>query len=291
MIEINDLNQTLKLNDGRTLGYAERGASNGKPVFHFNGFPGSRLEITLIDEKILIDMNVRLIGVDRPGMGLSDFKKGRTLLDWSDDIIELANHLGLDKFAVEGVSGGSPYSIACAFKIPERITSCAVIGGIGPTNFQDVIGNRILYFIIKHFYFLIRISMYFQGRTARNLSKMESKWKKSFNKLPKADKSILTNPEKLSLFLKEGAEAFKNGSKGVAYEGRLYANPWHFKLEEISPDLKVFVFHGELDSIVPINVAREVSKTIPNCSSKFYPNDGHYSVPINHIQEILINLI
>ena len=284
---MNLLNQTITLKDGRTLGFAERGPSRGKPVFHFNGFPGSRLEITLIDDNILNKLNVRLIGVDRPGMGLSDLKKKRSILDWPDDILELSNYLDLDKFAVEGVSGGSPYSLACAFKIPEYLTSCAVIGGIGPMDFKKVVGNRFLYFIIKHLYFLLRISMHFQGKTARNVKKMESKWKKSFNQLAKADQEILNDPVNLSKFLEEGAEAFKQGSKGISYEGRLYTHPWQFKLEDIRPDLKVFIFHGELDSIVPISIAKSMSKLIANSTSIFYPDEGHYSVPLNHIQDIL----
>jgi pimeloyl-ACP methyl ester carboxylesterase len=284
---MNLLNQTITLKDGRTLGFAEKGSLSGKPVFHFNGYPGSRLEITLIDDNILNKLNVRLIGIDRPGMGISDFKKGRSILDWPDDILELANYLNLKKFAVEGVSGGSPYSLVCAFKIPEYLTSCAVIGGIGPMDFKEVVRSHALYFIIKHFYFLLRISMYFQGRTASNVKKMELKWKKSFNKLPQADQRILNDPLRLSMFLEEGAEAFRQGSKGVSYEGKLYTYPWQFKLEDIKVDLKVYLFHGESDTIVPISIAKSVSKLIPNCTNVFYPNEGHYSVPINHIQEIL----
>ena len=220
------LNQTITLEDGRTLGFAEKGPSDGMPVFHFNGFPGSRLEITLIDDDILQALDVLLIGVDRPGMGLSDFKIGRSLLDWPEDILELADHLNIKRFAVEGVSGGSPYSLACAYKIPTYLTSCAVIGGIGPMDFEKVIGSKTLYFIIKRAFFLFRVSMYFQGKTARNIEKMRSKWKKSFNELPQADQNILNNPSKLTLFLEEGAEAFKQGSKGVSDEGRLYTRPW-----------------------------------------------------------------
>ena len=284
---MNRLNQYVVLKDGRTLGFAEKGPLNGKPIFHFNGFPGSRLEITLIDDEILQDLNVLLIGVDRPGIGLSDFKRRRTLLDWPEDILELANHLNIKKFAVEGVSGGSPYSLACAYKIPQYLTACAVIGGIGPFDFEKVIGSKILYFIIKRLFLLFRISMYFQGRTARNIEKMREKWKRDFNQLPPADQNILNDPSKLTLFLEEGAEAFKQGSKGVSDEGKLYTRPWQFQLEDITPDLKVHIFHGEADSIVPVSIARSMAKLIPNCTSKIYPNEGHYSVPLGYIQEIL----
>ena len=116
-------NLTIKLKDGRTLGYIDLGNKDAKNVlFHFHGFPGSRLEANLLSEMDIDMTNIRLISIDRPGMGLSDFKKNRTLLDWPEDVVELADALGIDKFAVEGISGGGPYAAACAYKIPDRLT-------------------------------------------------------------------------------------------------------------------------------------------------------------------------
>jgi len=120
-----------RLKDGRRLGYAKFGVSNGKPLFHFHGYPGSRLEGKLIHETAA-RCGVDLIAVDRPGMGFSDIKPDRSILDWPNDVIELADLIGIDRFAVEGVSGGGPYSLACAFKIANRITKAGVISGTCP---------------------------------------------------------------------------------------------------------------------------------------------------------------
>jgi len=101
MAEMDKENQILELKDGRNLGYAEAGDLNGIPIFHFHGHPGSRLEVKIFGQKPK-EHGIHLILVERPGHGLSDFIPGRTLLDWPDDVIELADHLGLDKFIVEG---------------------------------------------------------------------------------------------------------------------------------------------------------------------------------------------
>ena len=94
-------NPTIKLKGGRTLGYAEYGAPEGKPVFYFHGFPGSRIDWLFSDtNNTAAQLNARIIAVDRPGMGLSSFQRGREILDWSDDVIEIANVLQLDRFAV-----------------------------------------------------------------------------------------------------------------------------------------------------------------------------------------------
>ena len=82
MNTIQRTSQQIKLRDGRMLGYAEFGAPGGRPVFYFHGFPGSRLDWPLSDaDDSAAQLNVRIIAVDRPGMGLSDFKRGREILD------------------------------------------------------------------------------------------------------------------------------------------------------------------------------------------------------------------
>jgi pimeloyl-ACP methyl ester carboxylesterase len=128
-------NKQIKLKDGRMLGYDEYGAPDGKPVIFIHGFPGSRLDWPLFDpDDSAVELNARIIAVDRPGMGLSDFKPGREILDWPDDVTELADMLQMDKFAVLAVSGGGPYGNACAFKIPERLTETAIVCGMGPSE-------------------------------------------------------------------------------------------------------------------------------------------------------------
>ncbi len=110
----------LQLRDGRRLGYVDYGDPAGRPVLLFPGVPGSRLQ-GHPDRSIAGALGVRLIGVDRPGYGLSDDKRGRTLLDWPDDVVTLADHLGLERFALLSISGGGAYAAACAWKIPERL--------------------------------------------------------------------------------------------------------------------------------------------------------------------------
>ncbi|MFW9937367.1 MAG: alpha/beta fold hydrolase [Candidatus Thorarchaeota archaeon] len=280
------INQTIELKDGRRLGYSDMGDPNGKPIFHFHGFPGSRLESLLVANKV-VHKGIRFIGIDRPGMGLSDFKKNRSLLDWPDDIIELADFLGYNKFSVEGISGGGPYAAVCAYKIPERLNGCAIIGGIGPLDQKTEGLNRMLFFMVRRFFWLFRIYTYFQARNNTNLVKAEKNLKKYIPKLPEPDRIIFNNPENLSLFLEETAEAFRQGSKGTAYEGKIYANPWSFNLEEISPNVKVTIWHGELDINVPVSMGRKMCKLIPNCIGNFLPNEGHYSIAFNHIEEII----
>ena len=101
----------IDLSDGRVLTCVEYGESTGRPVVFFHGCPGSRGEGTLLDSRARAS-GLRLIVPDRPGMGGSDFQRARSLLDWPSDVTELVDSLGLERFAVLGVSGGGPYVIA-----------------------------------------------------------------------------------------------------------------------------------------------------------------------------------
>ena len=107
-------NQTIQLNDGRNLGFAEYGPIDGKPILYFSGGNSSRLKGRWFD-KASNRHNVRLIVPDRPGFGFSSFYRDRQLLDWPKDIIELINYLSIKSFSVFGLSGGGPHVLATIY--------------------------------------------------------------------------------------------------------------------------------------------------------------------------------
>jgi len=282
---INDSDLPITLKDGRKLGFIDLGNKDGKPLFHFHGLPGSRLEAMILADRAIIK-NIRLICIDRPGMGLSDFKKNRTLLDWPDDVVELANALEIDKFAVTGLSGGGPYAAACAYKIPERLISCGIISGVASRDLEIEKKSK-LYSLIRIFPWLFKLMMWLQARGLKDLEKAEKNMIKTITKFPEADRKILEEPQNLSLFIKESAEAFRQGSKGAYYEWKILARSWGFNLEDISPKLKVYIWHGDVDEAVPVAMGRGMCKLIPNCEGKFYPGEGHYSTVFKYYEDII----
>lgn len=132
-ISFSPTNKTIPLRDGRTLGYAEVGNSEGNTVFYFHGHPGSRLGARFLANHAA-QADIRLIGIDRPRIRLSTFKAGRHLLEWPNDVVELADTLQIERFAVVGFSDGGPYALACAYKIPQRLTACGIVAGVGHTG-------------------------------------------------------------------------------------------------------------------------------------------------------------
>lgn len=120
---------TIKLPDGRRMGYAEYGDAHGLPVLFCHGSAGSRLSVSDEMAQTLQALNVRLIAPDRPGYGLSDPMPERTLLDWPQDVSALINALGIKRFRVMGYSMGAPYALACAQALSEMVAGVSIIGG------------------------------------------------------------------------------------------------------------------------------------------------------------------
>ena len=288
MVESNKESQVLELKDGRKLGYAESGDLSGKPIFHFHGHPGSRIEIRLLGQKSK-EYGVHVIAIDRPGLGLSDFKPGRTLLEWPDDVIELADYLGLDKFVVEGISGGGPYAAACAYKISDRLTCCGIIAGMELVNWSRkgmMRSNRIGFFISRRLPFLIKTIVKAEMKAFENQDSIV----KFAKKLPEPDREIFQDPHILNIFIETSKEAFRSGLDGAVHEEKIYVKPWGFDLKDISSDLQVYVWHGDMDVFVPSSFGRKMCELIPNCKGFFFSNEGHLSVGLNHLDEILETL-
>ena len=288
-MSITKTDHTLQLTDGRTLGYAEFGEPEGVPVFYFHGLPGSRLEAQLIDQ-CDSEINTKLIGIDRPGMGISDFQPHRQLLDWPDDVNTLANSLAIDKFGVLGLSGGGPHALACAYKIPERVMTCGVVSSIGPPGFSNAgmsTLNRIFLSFSNYLMPLTRFILWFMiGRYSQDENKLAEYFMNISQKAPEPERKVLEDPNLLRPAIKATKDAFRQGSKGMAYEMTLFSSPWGFELKDISVD-NMFLWHGELDENTPACMRKAMANSIPNCQATFYPQEAHLSTIVNHVDEIM----
>ena len=103
------------------------------------------------------------------------------------------------------------------------------------------------------------------------------------------DSQLLDQPELADLFIEDMREAFRNGISGANQEAALYAQPWGFKLQDITAE--VHLWHGEQDLNVPVSVGRYVAAAIPNCNARIHEMEGHFTLPHNNIREILRVLV
>jgi pimeloyl-ACP methyl ester carboxylesterase len=278
---------TLELSDGKRLCWAEYGDRSGESVFVFHGNPGSRLAWGAMPGTPFLP-EVRLVAPDRPGYGRSEFK-ANALERWPQDMVELADHLGIERFAVFGPSGGAPYALACAWKIPDRLTAVGVFGAVGPNVPEAVEGAlpalKLLWRIAKPLQWAIRLQMWLMSLAARRNPIRFAETLGEFE-LKDEDKAILDRPEILELFRVDSPEAYRQNGIGSAYDVTIPAS-WPIPLEEIRT--KVRLWHPERDPLVG-NMTLYLASRIPDADLRCLPGEGHLWI-LDHMPEVLEALL
>lgn len=282
----NRTDQTIILSDGRKLGFAEYGDMKGSPIFFFHGQPGNRL-FCHPDNSILLSLGVRLITIDRPGYGLSDYQPDRRLLDWTQDVVELADSLGFDRFPVLGFSGGGPYAAACAYKIPQWVTKAGLVDSAPPMIVPEINRKmpaplRINYLLALHAPTILKLIFKVFWRYSRQ--RPEAFINLGLRQSPPVDREILSNPEIYAAMIKVWQENIRVDSQGYVQDIDILMKDWGFDLRDIETD--VYLWQGEADVNIPSAWARYLSREISNCKSTFYANEGHF-VLITHWKEIM----
>ena len=263
----------LTLRDGRQLAFAEYGDPNGKPVFLIQGTPSSRLMHP--DEQVTRSLGVRLVMFDRPGFGLSDFQPKRTLLDYPNDLIQLADSLGIKRFAIAGISGGGPYTAVTAYKLADRVTTAGFISAAGPADAPQALTGiapvrRIGFYLARYLFALVQPLLWLTNNPQRNPERFFAQYT-SHN--PPADQAILARPEIRTLMMANYAESTRQGLRGFAWELRVVAQPWGFAPRDIK--VPAYIWHGDADNSTPISMARYLASEIPNSQATYFPNAGH----------------
>ncbi len=285
--------RTIRLADGRLLGYREFGNPSGHPVFLFHGIPGSRCGAELVAD-LAARHGLRVIGVDRPGIGLSTFQPRRTFLDWPHDVEALADTLGLERFGVVGNSGGAAYVAACAARFPERLTFSGIISGMGPLEAPGELRTLPLS-RIDHL--LVRIAQRSPQLACRAAAPILAHrinpdrpgvLERMRREMAPADVKLLEQPRIVKTLFRDAAEALKQGALGVTWDLLLYTRPWGFRLDEIT--VPVYLWHGEADVTVPPRFGRVLAAAIPGCHATYWPGEGHLMM-ISHASQIIDTII
>jgi pimeloyl-ACP methyl ester carboxylesterase len=277
------------LPDRRRLAYAEYGDPQGYPTLYFHGFPGSRLEAVLASASAA-KAGVRLIAADRPGIGESDFQPGRRLLDWPADVLHLADHIGLARFTIVGVSGGGPYAAVCAYSIPERLDAVGIVSGVAPVDGNALLDdmlwpNQVVLRIARRASWLVKGGLrpavilswfprFFTGLIAFSLNA--------------PDRDVLARTEVQEAIARSLAESLRQGTRGHVDELLILARPWGFRLEDVSSD--VYLWHGGRDRIVPASHCHRMSERLTRSHCELFPGEGHFSLVIDHAADIFAAL-
>jgi pimeloyl-ACP methyl ester carboxylesterase len=275
--------QVVELGDGRLLAYEQWGDPAGVPVMFQHGTGDSRLA-RFPDDSVTASMGVRLITVDRPGVGASTPKHRRTLLDWAPDAAALADSLGLGPFAVAGWSGGVPHALAIAYGLGDRVTRLALASALAPLDEPGgdaAVRNRDLRMIwkLRNVKFLLRAAARYEAqKDSTDLSAFVG----DIAKEAPADAAVLGDPLLQPMFEEEMGQALAQGSVGVLDDMWAFLE-WGFQPEDIAQHVELF--HGRADEIISPEMSRLLAARLPDCTFHLL-DGGHYTI-FAHWREFL----
>jgi pimeloyl-ACP methyl ester carboxylesterase len=283
---------SMQLETGRRLAWSEFGDPRGRAVVYCHGFPGSRLEACLA-EQAAEDLGIRLIAADRPGVGASDDLAQRRIDDWPADLVLLADEIGLERFHLLGVSGGGPYALATALAIPDRLYGVSIVCGLGETISTGALEgmNPLATQCIRFNQRLPGVARWtFANLLGPLMGAVPSLVLKILTgSAPVADVEALGQPELRNTVLGSLREAMRPGTQGVVQELALISQPWGFDPGNIR--VPVQLWHGEADITVPVVMGRRHAARIPGCDARFFPEEGHFSLVVRYMPDILESLL
>jgi pimeloyl-ACP methyl ester carboxylesterase len=266
--------QVIELADGRKLAYADWGDAEAPAVMYCHGFPTNLHEIRLLTPTLeRFGVKVRLIVPNRPGYGASSPQPNRSILNWPKDVAETADALGLDRFAVLGVSGGGPYALACGSALGERVTRIGIAVGVGPV---EATGMETAQAITGPSRFGIMRKIQF-GMVAYGFKKGQEDrfFEQTLSTMGEADREALADPTARAWFLEMTRESLRQGGGPSAYEAGLYRKAWGFEPAEISTE--TLLYYGGKDTTVPASVGHWLAERLPNAELQLMPEQGHFT--------------
>jgi pimeloyl-ACP methyl ester carboxylesterase len=282
------LEGNIAVGDDRQLGFAEFGDPQGRAVFWLHGTPGARRQIPT-DARVYAEENhVRLIGVDRPGIGSSTPYQYDTVVAFADDLRTMADTLGIDKMAVIGLSGGGPYTLGCAAAMPDRVVAVGVLGGVAPTKGPDAItgGVMTLGLLVAPLLAVaglpIRLAAVGFIRVIRPVA--EPALYVYARVSPEADRRLLVRPEFKAMFLDDLLNGSRKQLAAPFADVVVFARDWGFRLDQVK--VPVRWWHGDRDHIVPFAHGQHVVDRLPDAELYHLPGESHLA-GLGRAEEIL----
>ena len=274
------IRHSVKTRDGRVLNVAEDGEKGGKAVFALHGTPGS---LILYGPHVgdASRRGIRLISYDRPGYGGSTPYEGRRVAAAAGDVAAIADSLGVDRFAVWGVSGGGPHALACAALLSERVVAAACLAspapypsdgldwmaGQGEDNVAEFTASLAGPERLAEFLGPQRAGLL--GAEPEEIARM---WE---SLIPPVDREVMAG--RLGTFLASNIkDALRLGVEGWKEDDLAFVGDWGFRLSDISVPL--LLMQGSHDKMVPFAHGRWLAERIRGVEARLTADDGHLTL-------------
>lgn len=276
-----DQTVTVPVDDDRELTYAEYGCPEGVPVVFLHGTPGSR-RLGQAFETVAEELGIRLLSLDRPGYGRSSPWPDRSIDDAGEFVGALLDDADVGTAGVIGFSGGSPYALAAAAALPERIDRVDIVAGATPPDVSEATPamQRLLAGLATTAPFVLRGLFRGQALVADHLDP-------SFvvDLYTTADTGEPVPDDVAEIVEADFLEAFARHRCGAVTEFRNTATDWGIDFADV--DSSVHLWHGENDTNVPIEDVRRFEARIPTAELHVLEDADHLRALLRSVPRLL----
>eukprot|EP00761_Pharyngomonas_kirbyi_P002366 gb/GECH01002370.1/.p1 GENE.gb/GECH01002370.1/~~gb/GECH01002370.1/.p1 ORF type:complete len:309 (+),score=56.36 gb/GECH01002370.1/:1-927(+) len=272
----------VKLDDGRYLSYIDEGKRESNCIVIFlHGTPGNRLLVHPDNDTIAQSLGIRIITVERPGYGYADPCPHLSLLSFADDLHQLIHQLQVPSSPfLCGMSGGGPFALACAYRIPQHLRGVAVVSSLAPRVSQ--VDRTGMPFIFRLGYFLCAYAppiarwILRQDRSSF-LAEPHEFIVREMKKYSLADHELIQKrSDILKAFVESHQEIYERDQIDTgSNELRLFSQRWGFDVSDIPTELPVHVWQGEEDRGCVPGMGRYLMEHIPHARGFLEPGYGH----------------
>jgi pimeloyl-ACP methyl ester carboxylesterase len=286
------LEGAVGLADGRRLGFADFGDPHGRTVVWLHGTPGARRQIPEDARAFARDHHLRLVGIDRPGIGLSTPHVYPQVRDFAADLGAVADALGIDDMAVVGLSGGGPFALAAGAVFPERVRAIGVLGGVAPTRGPDAIDGGLVSVGVK-IYPVLQWGRVPLGRALasllRTVKPLASPALELYARLsPEGDRRILARPEIKAMFIDDLFGSNHRRLEGPISDVIAFTKDWGFAPADVQAP--VVWWHGDADHIIPFSHGVHMVERLPQAELRIMRGESHLG-GLGIAEEILTTIV
>ncbi len=289
--DVRDGARALSVGGGRVVGWAAYGPEDGVPVLFHHGWPSSATQAGVVENAAEM-LGIRLVGIERPGVGLTDPLPGGNLADFAGDIRALVEDLGWTQFRVFGVSGGGPYALLTAARVEGVLAAGVCCGAPNPEALRQPGGifwiYRWLIGLVDRFPWMALWALRVIWAGVRTLPPVPMIGILR-HLLPANDAASLRDKEIRRRVARPVRRAFEQSSRDLLYDATRYLNPWGFDPGRI--DVPVRFWHGGVDRNLPPDLTRKLAEMIPGADFRMYPDEGHYSLPLGRAEMLFGELL
>ncbi|MAS53695.1 MAG: alpha/beta hydrolase [Pimelobacter sp.] len=271
------LEGTVAVREGRRLSFAEYGSPRGDALLWMHGTPGARRQIPFEARQHAERQGLRIIGVDRPGIGSSTPHLYPDVLDWTADLELLLDALAVEDVRMIGLSGGGPYALAAGAGLPDRVRAVGILGGVAPTRGPDAAPGGIIQLAVRLAPAIeavrVPLGVGLTGaiRLVRPLAGPGLDLYAAVQ--PAGDKNLLGRPEFKAMFLDDLLNGSRFQTSAPLNDLVLFTREWGFSPADVAAP--VVWWHGDADHIVPLGHGEHMVERLPDAELRVIDGESH----------------